>query len=405
MPPAPATTRSTRIRDHHAEGKILFTHRGRAQTTLAVLIAAGNVGLAVPGAARPDGERTEATEVTRLTGPGSINETDQRYQVKGTDLGIMWTDEQGKIRIAFGDTFGTGWTNSSSGTVGASGTGDTGANPEELDWRSNTLARSRDQDPADGLSFDDFVTDRPGHAKELVPSRKRNHEEISTIPTGGVNIAGRDYLAYMSVRHFGEAGRWTTNYNGIVYSDDDGQTWVEALAARRPNTTAYDDRFQMIAYARRDGFVYAFGTPNGRFGAAYLARVPEHQLLDQDSYEYWTAPGGWQPGSGTAATAIVPGPVGELSVRYNEAFDSWMMMYLDEDRRAIVLRLAPEPTGPWSTPITMASAHAYPSLYGGFLYPASDGAEIYFTMTRFDQYNVALMRATLPRDALAGAGH
>jgi hypothetical protein len=255
------------------------------------------------------------------------------------------------------------------------------------------------------VRFDDFVTDRPGHAKELVPSLKRDHEEISTIPTGGVHIAGRDYLAYMSVRHFEpQGGRWTTNHSGLAYSDDDGQTWVEVPSARRPNTPAFDDRFQMIAFAQRahpskDGFVYAIGTPGGRFGAAHLARVSPKQLLDQAAYEYWTGLGGWQRGSSAIATPIVPGPVGELSVSYNEALSRWMMLTLDEDRAAIVLRLASELTGPWSPPIALATAGTYPGLYGGFLHPASNGSEIYFTMTQYSEYNVTLMRAQLPRDA------
>ena len=87
-----------------------------------------------------------------LTGAQSINATETRYQVKGTDLGIMWTDERGQILAAFGDTFGPGWAGISSGF----------ANPSTIDWRSNTLARSTDRNPSNGMSFNDYVTDRPG---------------------------------------------------------------------------------------------------------------------------------------------------------------------------------------------------------------------------------------------------
>ena len=78
-----------------------------------------------------------------ITGAESINETEARYQIKGTDLGIMWTDERGQILAAFGDTFGAGWGGSSSGF----------GDPATNDWRSNTLARSSDRNPADGMSF------------------------------------------------------------------------------------------------------------------------------------------------------------------------------------------------------------------------------------------------------------
>jgi hypothetical protein len=63
-----------------------------------------------------------------------------------------------------------------------------------------------------------------------------------------VNVGGRNYLAYMSVRHFGSPGQWITNYGGIAYSDDDGQSWVEAPSASRSNTPAFDDKFQMISF-------------------------------------------------------------------------------------------------------------------------------------------------------------
>ena len=369
---------------------MIVSHRGQAGTALAVLTAAVTVGVAPQGAA--DTAPAQASRAAVITGAGSINETEARYQIKGTDLGIMWTDERGQILAAFGDTFGTGWEGSSSGF----------GDPATNDWRSNTLARSSDRNPADGMSFNNFVTDRPGHAKELLPSLKQNGVEMTKIPTGGVNIGGRDYLAYMSIRQFTTPGRWITNYSGIAYSDNGGETWKDAPGAQRPNTAALDDNFQMITYARHDSLVYAFGTPNGRFGAAYLARVPEHRLLDTTAYEYWTGKD-WQRGTSALATPIVTGPVGELSVRYDQTLQRWQMMTMDEARGAIVVRLAPHPTGPWSDPITVATSEEYPHLYGGFFNPDSHGRDIYFTMTQYDRYNVSMMHARLPEEVMNSA--
>ena len=151
----------------------------------------------------------------------------------------------------------------------------------------------------------------------------------------------------------------------------------------------------MIAFARRDGLAYAFGTPNGRFGQAYVARVPEQRLLDLSAYEYWTGTA-WQQGASAIAAPIMAGPVGELSVRYDQTLRSWEMMYFDEPREAIVVRLAAQPTGPWGKPVPVATSQQYPTLYGGFLHPDSRGSDIYFTMTQYDRYNVSLMHATLP---------
>jgi hypothetical protein len=350
----------------------------RAVSVLAAVVVA-SVALAAPASAQPDpGRFGEAERIAVVTGPGSINATHTRFNIYGTDLGTMWESGQGRVLAAFGDTFG----------------------PDLSDWRSNTLARSSDTTLADGMDLG-FVIDRPGHAKELVPSLKIDNVEISTIPTGGVSVGGSDYLAFMSVRHFGPAGRWTTNYSGIAYSDDDGQTWTTVPRARRPNTPTFDDPFQMVTYVHRGGYVYVFGTPNGRFGNAHLARVPENRLLDRSAYEYWTGAGGWQRGDGFNATPIIPGPVGELSVQYNDSLHAWVMMYLDESAHAITMRVGATPTGPWSREFVVATADVFPSLYGGFIHPASDGFDIYFTMSEFRTYNVSLMKVRLPFDLVA----
>jgi Domain of unknown function (DUF4185) len=378
-----------------ARGEKVVAHRtriGAAVATLSAATIAVTVSAAAPGVAQTS--VGQANPVALITGAKSINATEERYDIKGTDLGIMWTDERGRILAAFGDTFGAGWAGVASGF----------ARPAEIDWRSNTLARSTDRNPSDGMSFDNFVTDRPGHAKELVPSLKHEGVEMTKIPTGGINIDGRNYMAYMSVRNFTEPGHWITGYSGVAYSDDGGQTWQDVPATHRPNTPALDNTFQMIAYAQRDGYVYAFGTPNGRFGAAHLARVPDDLLLDNSAYEYWTGTG-WQRGSSAIAAPIVPGPVGELSVRFDKTLNSWEMTYLDEARKAIVLRLAPQPTGPWSEEIPIATATDYPDLYGGFLNPDSDGRDLYFTMTQYKTYNVMMMHAKLPESVVRSVKH
>jgi hypothetical protein len=72
------------------------------------------------------------------------------------------------------------------------------------------------------------------------------------------------------------------------------------------------------------------------------------------------------------------------------------MTYLDEHQRAIVIREAPELTGPWSDSQVVVSGDKYPALYGAFLHPwFSDGETIYFNMSQWVPYNVLLMRAQL----------
>lgn len=313
------------------------------------------------------GVRIDATaSVERLTGEPSPNRTD-RWAVHGTDLGHMYRHD-GRLRMVFGDTFG------SSGS----------------DWRSNTMAVLDDVDPRDGLRIATMVTDRPGHAKELLGSRKVDGEERTVIPTYGISIRGRQYLHYMSVRTWDGPGRWDVRHSGFAYSDDGGRTWTKDARAVWPDGSG----FAQVAMVRRDGWVYLFGIPEGRFGGVRLARVGESSLLDPAAYRYWDGRG-WVDDE-ASATTIVPAPVGELSVGYSAYLNRWVMTYLNEDRHAVVLRTATAMTGPWSDELGVAGARKYPQLYAPYLVPGIEtGRDLYFTMSRYDTYAVYLMRTTL----------
>ncbi|RVW02489.1 DUF4185 domain-containing protein [Rhodococcus spongiicola] len=320
----------------------------------------------------------QVDRVAKLTGAGSINRTDKRWQVQGTDLGIMWESAPGQVAIAFGDTIGKGF-HPPGGQGG--------------DWRSNVLAFSTDQNLSDGMSFDSMVQDSPCHAAELLSSRKMDNVEITTIPTSGFAVGDRQYMSYMSIRTWNSIpGTWYTNYGGIAYSDDGGSTWVKDPHARWDNIFGLTN-FQITSMVPAGDFVYMFGTPNTRLGAVGLARVPKDEVLNKTAYQYWQN-GNWTPVGGyTAATPIVHGPVAELSVRYDESTGKWQMSYLDTAKLAIVLREANSPQGEWSDGAPMVSVLDYPELYGGFIHPWSRGSDLYFTISTWSDYNVFLMRA------------
>jgi hypothetical protein len=339
-------------------------------------------------AARPAPRITEVREVVKETGADSVNRTDKRWQVYGTDLGIMWESAPGEIAMAFGDTIGRGF-HPPGGTGG--------------DWRSNLLAFSSNRDLSRGIIFDRMVTDDRCHAAEVLSSRKMDNVEITTIPTSGFALEQpvgsptreRQYVSYMSIRTWNSLpGTFFTNYGGIAYSDDHGQTWTKDPHAR------WDDifglaNFQVAAMVPHGDYVYMFGTPNTRLGAVGLARVAKDQVLDPAAYQYWHD-GDWTPvGGAAAATPIVDAPAGELSVRYDESRGVWQMSYLDTAEAAIVVREADSPQGVWSAGTPTVSAMQYPELYGGFIHPWSTGSDLYFTISTWSDYNVYLMHARL----------
>lgn len=345
-------------------------------TTVLVTAAAATIAPARPASATD--APTPATMVAKMTGRNSVSATDTRWLVSGTDLGIAWDNGSGQTLTLFGDTFGD-W----AGPGGGGG-----------DWRSNVLLRSNDQDLSDGITYDSAVEDRQGHAAELIPSKKVDGVEMTTIPTAAISVGKRQYMAYMSVRHWGPPGQWDTNFNQFAYSDDNGQTWSTEGAPRWTNNADGTDPFQMVAFARDQGYVYMFGTPNGRLGKAHVARAPERQLLRKSAWRYWDGKR-WGT-TQSAAAPIVDANVSELSVRKDEATGRWQMVYLEDSD--IVLRQADSPTGPWTDRQVAVTFADHPGLYGGFIDPRSTSRELYLAVSQWDPYNVYLMRLTLDAD-------
>ncbi len=310
--------------------------------------------------------------VAWVTGPDSPNQTDVRYDVDGTDLGSMFAAGN-TLYIAFGDTFGC---------CRPDGGGAGGKN-----WRNNVLAYTTDHELDDGITFDGMITGAHDRARAVL---LRGGSDVTVIPTYGIAVDDRLYLHYMAVKEWGPPGQWTLNRSGWAYSDDGGQTWT------RPDDAVWqgDTNFGQVALVELEGYVYVFGIHGGRFGAVQLARVPRDGLLDMDAYQYWD--GTTWADDINSAVEVASAPVGELSVAWNAYLQRWIMTYLDEVRRAIVIREAPDLIGPWSKPTEMVRAEDYPSLYGAYLHPwASDGEVIYFNMSQWGPYNVRLMRARL----------
>jgi hypothetical protein len=356
--------------------------------------------------------------------------------VYGTDLGIMWFNgDNGKTQLAFGDTF--------------SGVNMTG------DWRSNVLLLSDDTQLYDGLSLINT-----GPAFQFIPAARNQvffiGSEVTNIPTSAVYARGENYVNYMSVKSWDTPGRWTTNYSAISMFDEATNKWVLQPSSVRSagwfrSSTRYvagSQNFQQMAYVLEPEskvvgdtrYIYAFGTPAGRAGSAYLSRVPDGAITDLKQYEYWdgdswvldkpavAAPvigdspnstglfgwakdiannpnffGGWFAGFTGAKTG---GNVSEMSIQYNEYLDKYVVMY-GNGLNNVILRTADTPEGPWSDPITVATSAQYPGLYAPMIHPLSgtgeltdsngdpDESNLYWNMSIWSNYNVVLMQTDL----------
>ncbi|ONM49631.1 DUF4185 domain-containing protein [Nocardia donostiensis] len=307
--------------------------------------------------------------IFQVTGMDSPNRTHQ-VNVLGTDLGVMWDDGNGTLLTAFGDSAGLGIPNLLAGSVWA--------------WTSNVIFRSHTKDPSQGIFFDSVVPNP-------LPSPKIPGIEISLIPTAGIAVGGVQYLSLMSVRGWGDHGRWTTNFVTLAASGDGGQTWAQLPTTRRANVDGHE-RFQQNAFVKEDGYVYRYGTPAGRNNPGFISRVQEFDIANIDAYEYWDGTA-WKPGDAKAAAPIVEG-VAELSVQWNEHLGQYVMLTTDPTN-SVVMRTAAAPQGPWSPPRTLVDTAALPSAYAPMIFPYQTGSDLYFLLTVHHQYNVLLMRTPL----------
>lgn len=338
-----------------------------------------------------------ATQVGWITGPNT--DSYARFGISGADLGIVWDNGQtgpnNQVLIAFGDTFGNC------------------AVPDQ-EWRKNTLFRSSDRNLADGMTVPDpmpgniyagspVAPSRPNFSRQVIQSLGLAATEVTIIPTAGISVGTTQYVNFMSVSQWGSAGQWSTNFSAVAVSADNGETWTVPVTSIRPswfNTvpgvafTWGDQNFQMGAYVRSGGYVYAYGTGAGRGGMPFLSRVVESAVADKSAYEYYT-PFGWLKGFPFLAIQVVWAPGSEMSVAWNDYLKKFVMLYTNTTS-AVVMRTADKPEGPWSQAKTIVGSTAIPGgIYAPYIHPWSSGSDLYFTLSRWSDYSVMLMRTSL----------
>jgi hypothetical protein len=337
-----------------------------------------------------------------VTGPDSPNETIKRFAITGTDLGIMWDNgDPGahQVLMAFGDSYGY-------------------CSVRGQQWRYNMLFRTQDGALSNTISVPNGVVNNqysgsplwaPGVSKQIINSTKWAPSETGIIPTAGIAAGRNQYLNFMSIKSWDANGAWTTNFSAIAVSPDNGEHWgvyPDSVRAARPDAipggryVPGNENFQQGAFLKpgpADPYIYSFGTPSGRSGSAYIARVLPGYVPDLRRYEYWNSgSNSWVPGDPGAATVVIPGPVAEMSAQFNTYLKQYLVLYTN-GANDVVARTAPAPQGPWSPEQVLVPSMQFPGgIYGPFLHPWSTGRELYYNLSLWSAYNVMLMKTVLP---------
>jgi hypothetical protein len=96
-------------------------------------------------------------------------------------------------------------------------------------------------------------------------------------------------------------------------------------------------------------------------------------------------------------------------VQYNPYLKKYVMLYADQNNN-VVMRTATTPQGTWSAPKTLVTSTQYPGLYAPMIHPRvghgsgekadgtpEDPQHLYWNLSQWNEYNVALMRTDLSR--------
>jgi len=260
--------------------------------------------------------------------------------VGGTDLGIpFYNSKNNTMYILYGDTYGTGRAQTPDGQ-------DRGSN-----WRSSVMAISKDYNLADGLTYDDWWRGGSDQAEAVIEGKHWDRSicvatgvEGTKIPQGAIELNGNVYIYYESIRYFGAGGTWKVNYQGVIKSTDNCQTFERVHDLTWFPTASKTDYFnyalysaaedwdeatymgieteaditpQILAEAKakipnaeervapyfsqcypidgKDGYVYVFGRRSGRQNGIKVARVAYENIEKFDEYEYFCGNRGNNP--------------------------------------------------------------------------------------------------------------
>lgn len=324
-----------------------------------------------------------------VTGRDSINcNLLVNAKAGATDLGIP-VDLHDSMIYLYGDTF-------------------SGIDCNDGLWNSNFIARSNSKSYLNGLKFNEIITDENGIIKPIRQGKHhRNDEknldislnkEVSCIPTGGIYLNGYVYIFIMSVRYWGEAGKWhVTNNQCYKAKKDDLEHFVKVDSLNFEEIE--DNRFGQIFPFENpfdDKHIYFVSIPGGRVGNLSLLRVKKEQFENKNEYELCVGKNKWakfNEGIKLKPYYLLIGNVSEPSIMYNKYLHKWMLTNIDGNQ--LNIHLCDELTSSFDEKIKVLTHKEVVSHYGGFVHPKMslyDGKKIFMQVSQWSPiYNTSLI--------------
>ena len=169
-------------------------------------------------------------------------------------------------------------------------------------------------------------------------------------PCGGVSLHGVSYVFFTRIALVGK-GQWDFKQDGIGLARAKRDSW-ECERIVMPEADPPLRIAPQSVVARPDGNVYLYYLENiGRNNSGvFLAEVPSDKLAQPKAYQHWCGPDTGFTDSWAGTETNGRGCLGTLLVAWNEYLGEFVMLHVGgvgSDPRAVYLRTARNPYGPW----------------------------------------------------------
>lgn len=235
-------------------------------------------------------------------------------------------------------------------------------------WRNNSMSYTSDLDAADGVTGFVERVDQAGAPLEFLP-RTAEEDEFNRVHSGPdcqepcgarwalwpgplVEDAERDRALIVYSKIYAEPGEWNFESVGVgiaVWDDFDGVAARPVVAPGAEHPTLLftgDDPPLSSAAVIRDDQLYLFGC-GGDDKHCVLARAPLPDVLDRRAWRFYAADDTWSEDPDDAAGLFAAMDI--ATVHWNQRAGRWLAFYSPPFENRVMLRSAPDLTGPWSS--------------------------------------------------------
>ncbi|MFA5820523.1 MAG: DUF4185 domain-containing protein [Candidatus Gracilibacteria bacterium] len=238
---------------------------------------------------------------------------------------------------------------------------------------------------------------------EPLKSAKKTGTDISTVPSGIIQIGKTVYLFAMRMTNWDFLNKNGNHGYGLLFKSDGTENFQETKTLWSPDSIHMNSA--PIFGTSPDGkpVVYIYATGEYRKSGIYLAYVDPSQIENKSAYHYYP---NWTTDI-SEATPLIDANAGELSAVYNSTLKKYLLMFSNYSltNGGLKLYASDSPAGPFQkyslNPCAKNSdwmKEGWRSCYGGYILPetfGTDGRDVYYTLSLWRPYTTVLMKTRL----------